>query len=266
MIIGSCLTHFTERLTSSTMTVSSISDAKVDIKKLHQYNRFTPHDTHYDKGRNAESKRDTRRLILSAECQVGKTGAYLHYLQLLSRAASTIAVPHPLPTPDEGSPSRDIVSWLLPCWNWLYGEPPLRGTYGRLFGSKYSVGVANKRTYLVLQSCKREGSWVSNFQKLLCDVSGEAITSKAGKRLLAGLNEHAVAPFNTQGQRTQTLAAIKSLGKAIDWDGRFHSQGVRLCVCDGECTPECCKQNISDAYRGHNTNKSGRPRKHGRPM
>ncbi|CAN0474500.1 unnamed protein product, partial [Scytosiphon promiscuus] len=43
-----------------------------------------PGKVHYDNGRYKVSARDERRLLLSAKCQVGKTGAYLHYLELLT--------------------------------------------------------------------------------------------------------------------------------------------------------------------------------------
>lgn len=206
--------------------------------KLHSYDMYKPGNGHYDHG-TAEVRRDERRLILSAECQVGKTGAYLHYLQLLTRAASVIAVPPPLPPLDEGSWSRDAVSWLLPCWQKLLGEPPLGGNYGKLFASKYTAGVAKKRANLVMQSCKPgEGSWVDRFQNLLQNVSGEAITSKAGKALIAALNKELAAPFNHQGQSTKP-PALESLKAAIDWDGRFHSPGVFLCACNGQCTTTC---------------------------
>ena len=206
-------------------------------KQLHEYHTYRPGDGHYDRLEgNAKSRgKDERRLILSAECQVGKTGAYLHYLQLLTRATSAVAIPPPL-----GPPSRDVVGWLLPRWDELFGEPPLTGTYGRLFASKYTAGVAKKRTNLVMQSCKPAGSWVGNFQDLLRNVSGERITSKAGKELIEKLNQEAVAPFTQQGQSTGAPGSLESLKAAIDWDGRFHSQGVRLCVCDGgQCSPEC---------------------------
>ncbi len=189
-----------------------------------------------------------RRLILLAECQVGKTGAYLHYLQLLTRAASTIAIPSPLPLPDDGggARSRDVVSWLLPRWDELSRQPPLRGTYSKLFGSKYTVGVAKTRANLVMQSCRapagsrvRSGLWVDSFQGLLRNVSGEGITSEAGEDWIQKLSNEAVAPFDEQGQSKREKVYLESLKKAIDWDGRLHSQGVHLCACDGLCSPEC---------------------------
>lgn len=242
----------------------SIAQANtVSIHDLHRYARYAPGRNHYDKGRNEDSKRDERRLILSAECQVGKTGAYLHYLKLLTRAASIIAVPTPLP-PEEGSSPRDVVSWLLPYWRTLYKEKSLNRMYGILFASKYTSGVAKKRAYLVVQSCKREG-WVVNYQRSLLKVVhdfvsdegakikvfGETITSEAGETLITELGKELSgkdAPFDRQGQPKGTMASYESLKTAIDWDGRFHSHGVRLCVCNDQCTPECQAAMAKDSY------------------
>lgn len=215
-------------------------------EKLHEYGLYKPRDSHYDKGRKAGDRKDDRRLILLAECQVGKTGAYLHYLQLLARAASTIAVPPPPRLLGDGTWPRNVVSWLLPLWEKLFDKPRLGGTYSRLFASKYTAGIAKKRANLVMQSCKPgEGSWVENFQTLVRNVSGEAIMSEAGNTLIAGLNRGAVAPFDQRGQSTKTPASFESLKAAIDWDGRFHSHGVRLCVCSNQCTP-ACQQSTTD--------------------
>lgn len=212
----------------------------------HHYDTYKPAKSHYDFGRNAASEKDERRLILLAECQVGKTGAYLHYLQLLTRTATTIAIPSPLPLPDEGEPrSRDVFSWLLPRWDELSLQPPLRKMYSTLFASKYTVGVAKTRTNLVMQSCKApagsrvDNVWVETFQGLLRNVSGERIASKAGEELIQKLRKDAVAPFDEQGQSTREKGSLESLKAAIDWDGRFHSQGVYLCACEGLCSPEC---------------------------
>eukprot|EP00903_Cladosiphon_okamuranus_P012871 g12021.t1 len=122
-----------------------------------------------------------------------------------------------------------------------------KNMYGKLFASKYTAGVAEKRANLAMQSCKPAGSrvdnfsWVENFQDLLCNVSGERITSEAGKALIKQFNIEAIAPFDEQGQSTRAQGSLESLKAAIDWDGRFHSHGVRLCVCEGQCSSECNK-------------------------
>lgn len=221
---------------------SLIARIQVEIGKLHDYRAtYTPTRKHYDYGRNQGSTKDDRRLILSAECQVGKTGAYLHYLKLLTRAASTVAVPPPLPV-DRIPSSRGVVGWLLPHWKKLFDEPSLSPMYGTLLASKYTEGVANARAYLVALSCKSGGSWVHNFQELLRNVSGETITSKAGKNLVEKLGNKLVdadAPFDIEGRAMRTKASLEELKKSIDWDGRFRGHGVHLCICQGECTPRC---------------------------
>lgn len=248
------------------MTLPLIAQNKVDkIGDLHDYHRFKPEATHYDYGNGGDETdptRNERRMILSAECQVGKTGAYLHYLQLLKRAASFIPALQPLPL-NEGSPPRDIVSWLLPNWETLSGKDPLSKTYGSLFASKYTAGVAKKRAYLVVESCKREGPWVANFQRLLstvCEgdegeddkVFGETITSQAGQALLAKLTAKLPAdkpPFEEDGQPVRTGDAYKSLKYAINWDKRFDiNHGVRLCPCGGDC--KCEATAVSSASTG----------------
>ncbi|CAM9617174.1 unnamed protein product [Ectocarpus sp. 12 AP-2014] len=218
------------------------SMAKAKICDLHDYSRYRPDEGHYDSGRDKTSTRNERRLVLSAECQVGKTGAYLHYLKILKRAASPIATPPP-PFPIVAS-SGDVVSWLLPHWRTLSNTRPLSDMYGSLFAGKYTAGVANSRAYLVVQSCKRDG-WVTNFQEFLRNVlvhkvQGETINSEAGRRRIAGLEPRLEAPFDAEGQAIRTEASYASLKAAIDWDGRFHTNhGVQLCVCSGQCTPAC---------------------------
>lgn len=248
------------------VTLPLIAQNKVDeIGDLHDYHRFKPGASHYDYGNGGDEAgptRNERRLILSAECQVGKTGAYLHYLQLLKRAASFIPALQPLPL-NEGFPPRDIVSWLLPNWKTLSHKDHLSKMYGSLFASKYTAGVAEKRAYLVVESCKREGPWVANFQRLLSNVCegdegeddkvfGETITSQVGQKLLAELTTKLPAdkpPFEEDGQPVRTGDAYKSLQAAIDWDKIFHiSHGVRLCPCDGQC--ECQATAVSSTSTG----------------
>ncbi|CAB1118332.1 unnamed protein product [Ectocarpus sp. CCAP 1310/34] len=176
--------------------------------------------------------RNERRLVLSAECQVGKTGAYLHYLKILKRAASPIATPPP-PFPIFAS-SGDVVSWLLPHWRMLSNTRPLSEMYGSLFAGKYTAGVANSRAYLVVQSCKRD-RWVTNFQEFLRNVlahkvQGETIKNEAGRRRIAGLEPRLEAPFDAEARAIGTEASYASLKAAIDWVGRFHTNhGVQLC-------------------------------------
>lgn len=190
---------------------------KVDVDDIHRYAR-------YDQGRDKDSPRNERRLILSAECQVGKTGAYLHFLELLMSAASTIPVPSTVTLSTKES-SRGNVGWLLPYWGKLSGMPPLRKTYHALFASKYTAGVIKKRAYLVVQSCKREG-WVANFQRLLLNVYcgikvddfdsikvyGETVTSQAGKDRITTLKGKLPvdAPFDMRGQPIRTVASSVS--------------------------------------------------------
>lgn len=229
-----------------------LQEKAVSIAELHTYRKFKPGKGHYDKARNESSHRDERRLILSAECQVGKTGAYLHYLKLLMGAAKIIPVPPPMIISEGPSSGNAVSRWLLPDWRTLFHEPPLKRSYGSLFPGKYTRGVAETRTHLVVQSCKSEG-WVANYQMLLREVFGETITSKAGNALISKLTRELSgdAPFDEYGKLKSSgtmEASYKSLKTAIDWDGRFNNYGVSLCVCENQCTSACQDALASVSY------------------
>lgn len=224
--------------------------------KLHNYSAYNPSEKHYDHSRGQADRKDPRRLILSAECQIGKTGAYLHYLSMLSQAANFTAgvdsssekVPFPPPIQvNDGWPKEEL-SWLLPYWQALHSKSRLGKTYTGLLPSKYTKGVATERVRLVKKSCTGGGRWESKYADLLKQPGGEHVQSDAGQGLITKFEMGELdAPFDTQGE--PTTACYESLKVAINWDGRFNPElGVQFCACEGhEC--ECEAATAGTSYR-----------------
>ncbi|CAM9719306.1 unnamed protein product, partial [Pylaiella littoralis] len=207
---------------------------------LHDYSAYSPGDKHFDHHRTIDvDPKDPRRLILSAECQIGKTGAYLNYLSLLTSATSGLEnVPSPprLNVKVDGWPRQEL-SWLLPHWQTLFDIALMKNTYGTLLASKYTQGIARERVHLVVQSCKGD-EWQSKYADLLVDSCGEHVQSTVGKQQINHFQKITLeAPFDKQGQPRTTTVCYESLKLAINWDGRFKpSLGVQLCTCERQCT------------------------------
>lgn len=223
---------------------------------LHDYSTYSPSNKHFDHPRRRTDPKDPRRLVLSAECQIGKTGAYLRYLSMLSEATGTGPLPvsdsDVIPSPprlkmEDGWP-KDSLSWLLPYWRTLLKIAPMASTYKALLASKYTKGVAMERVHLVMQTCKRE-DWLTEYAVRLMNSCGEHVRSEAGQALIHKLVEaNLEAPFNAEGNPRQSTACYESLKKAINWDGRFEpGLAVTLCVCEGQCT---CQDTTAGAKFG----------------
>lgn len=207
---------------------------------LHKYSTYSPKENHFDHPRHRTDPKDERRLVLSAECQIGKTGAYLHYLSMLTGTVpdpDLELIPSPLPWNTEDGWPKDAFSWLLPHWRTLLRIRPMTSTYGRLLASKYTNGIAMQRVHLVMQSCKG-GEWLKNYACGLVNLCGEHVRSEAGRELIQNLaSGNLEAPFDAEGNPRQTRACCESLKMAINWDGRFDPRlGVVLCACEGHCT------------------------------
>lgn len=219
-----------------------INDA--ENNKLHDYLSYSPGKHHFDNRRRNDDLKDPRRLILSAECQVGKTGAYLEYLAKLTRAATGSSprseiVPCPPPLAIGELWPKHVLDWLLPYWRAMVKVSPLAGTYNHLLASKYTKGIATERVHLVAKSCKHGGLWNANYADRLKNVCGEHVQSAVGQERIENLRQATLeAPFDTAGNPRPTRAGYESLKQAINWDGRFETDfGVQLCTCEeGQCT------------------------------
>ncbi|CAM9177501.1 unnamed protein product [Ectocarpus sp. 13 AM-2016] len=219
-----------------------ITDA--ENNKLHDYLSYSPGKHHFDNRRRNDDRKDPRRLILSAECQVGKTGAYLEYLAMLTRAATGSSprseiVPCPPPLAIGELWPKHVLDWLLPYWRAMVKVSPLAGTYNHLLASKYTKGIATERVHLVAKSCKHGGLWNANYADRLKNVCGEHVQSAVGQGRIENLRQATLeAPFDTAGNPRPTRAGYESLKQAINWDGRFETDfGVQLCTCEeGQCT------------------------------
>lgn len=93
---------------------------------------------HYDKN---NSFRHRQRLLLEAECQIGKTGAYLAYLWKLKReivGKNSDLLISPLPPIVQYSPNIKLIDWYMPYWESIQKQEkisydfPKKGKYHKL--------------------------------------------------------------------------------------------------------------------------------------
>ncbi|CBJ31706.1 conserved unknown protein [Ectocarpus siliculosus] len=206
---------------------------------LHNYSAYRPAEKHFDHRRGLSERKDPRRLILSAECQIGKTGVYLDYLSKLTNATTaSCSEIVPCPPPVEDGWPREELSWLLPHWRTLIGIAPMSNEYSTLLASKYTEGIVRERIHLVRQSCCEGNRWRDEYAALLVDSCGEHVRSVIGNQYIEALRQRElVPPFNTEGDPTPAPACFESLKEAINWDGRFEpGLGVQFCACESQCT------------------------------
>jgi hypothetical protein len=135
---------------------------------------------HYD-AHNAGKKEEARRLLLWAQCQQGKTGAYLHFVHLIYQDKSLL---------EEVAPRVQGCDMpTLPYWRSIALQ---KGPFARLckYYNKPSFGqyhgrVASHRFKLLEESSASGDAWLEEYKALL--QRREGVETREGRALLARL-------------------------------------------------------------------------------
>jgi hypothetical protein len=155
---------------------------------------------HYDIGNNTKDTCATR-LLLKAECQIGKTGAFLAFLQLLNQEIEPPAIPPTLWLGDRSHLSRYF--WEVPYWKFMKEQPTFVYNFPKL--GKYHRKILESRIALF--------NFVQNDvrQYLSLIRRTEVVISSTGREKLVELSER------FEGQEQPNAAPFE----LINWDGRF---------------------------------------------
>lgn len=153
-----------------------------------------------------------RRLLLYAEPQIGKTDAFIHYLQLLQ---DSFFESHPISVPDQ--PYEDInmedcilsrkEDWILPYHDYVLNAPARKiAEYTCLTPGKYGKRVFEKReeAMMTAQSCDKERSKLE-FATMIYRIECSLLSSQQHKLLLQQF-------LQSSGQRKKDY---------LTYDGRF---------------------------------------------
>lgn len=176
---------------------------------------------HYDAplGDEPPPAKHERRLLLFAECQIGKTGAYLHYLTRLREEIRGGWLPDVQVIDDGGG-----YSWHFPYWSTMAEAKPL--DYKQPKEGHYYEKVAKQRLAF-LQKLARDGvaEWASKFCEWLKSPEGELIVSSTGvekiDNLLSQKLAHAMIPVDGTGKVKTGDEHTRVLRWCIDWDDRM---------------------------------------------
>ena len=171
---------------------------------------------HYDvdKARTHE-----RRLLLFAECQIGKTGAYLEYIRLLRHAVNRVPKFAPESCLEDGR------SWDFPYWLNLCNETRL--DYSQPKEGDYHIKLTINRVNFLRNiaastNSSRIGKWLDEYCNWLRSPKGELIVSQAGRKRIAELKEALTGkdiPFDAKGR--PKADAYRCLTSAVNWDKRM---------------------------------------------
>ncbi|CAM9276681.1 unnamed protein product [Phaeothamnion confervicola] len=218
-------------------------DAYMDLPKrrgppigVHDYREYSASSGHYDHCRSGGGGGGERRLLLQADCQIGKTGAYLHFLSLLQEQVTsptdTIhAVPEepvldPVQEPTPLSFSVECLGaspeeWLFP-WRMDVVSGTLQGSYNKPSRGKYMAVVARVRLRALRECCKVETfSWAAMYAEWLRAAAGhEAPGLPPGEHIVSKTGQ-AKAPFDRDGSWSPADGGERTAQAALNWDGRL---------------------------------------------
>eukprot|EP00854_Cymbomonas_tetramitiformis_P002143 gene2143-2845_t len=188
---------------------------------------------HYDAD---NTEKDSRRLLLQAECQIGKTGAYIALLARLQELLqpSGVSVPR-IPEPNFAPDDAEMPGPLEWCYPAKDTSPKFRG-YGSVETGKYHPRVKLQRIAWLIQAVRacdmdrvEEGrKWFDEYMKLV--KTHEVPMTKAANTRIRDLEDK----FNEEQPRKPRthdvphhqvsmidIEATAFVGKLLDWDGRL---------------------------------------------
>lgn len=188
--------------------------------------KLKPKSGHYDL--DNDFKHD-RRLVLAAECQIGKTGAYLHFLSLLRNAIETAELPAPVPP---GLPKGSLWrNWEVPNRSDLLQDQQPAISYNLPKSGKYHAKIARQRLdYLFKIAADPRITFKDLVQKY------EHTTSRKGLQYLDSMTDIPLPLTFDKNTFNCDSSKWADVIKYINWDHRFettpYSYGAKQFVTD----------------------------------
>jgi hypothetical protein len=178
---------------------------------------LVPSKDHYDIS-NVQLQRHHRRFLLSAECQVGKTGAYLHFLSLLRSAITGLPGDgQPPPVPPVAPLGAPWHRWLIPRLDDLTQQPDMLYDFPKT--GKYHRCIAHQRLALLLSLIATQldgGNFSQRFVTLV--QQHECTVAERGKQRLAALPQYDTVP-------PEGCVGNNWILDFVNWDGRLVRDG-----------------------------------------
>lgn len=176
---------------------------------------------HYDLHVSPENQYHDRRLLLMAECQIGKTGSYLAYLQLLDHHINKEdeSLPITAPMVREGI---QLHEWFVPYWHSLHRQPAL--DYSAPQSGKYILPIARQRLALLRSAVvdSQEDDEPSRGGAL----SSPRILDTYCRKLMEYEYTSSMVGFDlwnalTKKAFTNEEGLLSNLANLLNWDGRL---------------------------------------------
>ena len=174
----------------------------------------TTKSIHYDADATAPHR---QRLLLFAECQIGKTGAYLHFLTRLREVIRGDAPPTVVVERVD-----QAWGWHFPYWQNLCGgaldyKEPKEGHY-------FEKLATARMSQLKRLAVKGSADWVADYCAWLTSEAGEFIVSRVGREKIAALQRDLVdvgIPVTARGVARTGEECTRVLRRCVDWDSRM---------------------------------------------
>lgn len=197
---------------SKALSVKDISEFELNKKQ-----------DHYDLSVQSECQYHDRRLLLMAECQIGKTGSYLAYLQLLDRHINKEDESLPIAAPIVRQ-GIQLHEWFVPYWYSLHRQPAL--DYGAPQSGKYILPIARQRVALLRSAVLDSQDDDDDEPSRRGALSSPRILDGYCRKLMEFEYTSSVVGFERWNALTKTSFAdeeglLSSLGALLNWDGRL---------------------------------------------
>eukprot|EP01034_Spumella_vulgaris_P030427 gene30427-37640_t len=189
-------------------------DYYISGKSIHaEHHAYTVVKTkeHYDlantKDVDGNYMRFKNRFLLSAECQVGKTGAYLHFLSML-RMIIERQLDAAAPTPPQLSEGEEWWKWLIPRNEDLSNQLNLKYDFPKK--GKYHESIAKERLghMRAILSSRVQVNFRQQFIALIS--TAEVVATERG-----------VGQLNNLPELTGIVPNSEFVYLYLNWDGRF---------------------------------------------
>ncbi|DBA71017.1 TPA: hypothetical protein ACH3X2_011447 [Trebouxia sp. C0005] len=207
---------------------------------------FKPTDLSYDNV--AVHQVHEQRLLLKAEPQVGKTGAYIATLIKLNQILRPLQMPCPAPPTllaQQWKQIWDPLQWRWSCFMDLTG---IMSDYKSLKASKYAIKVILQRVCLLAKvvSVQHGHGWLQHYVNMLLSPEGEYVQANRGKELLEDLQTQMAnkdspviwdPPF-------LNIVDVNTVHQVLNWDGRMRElMDERTLLCN-TCSISAEAENI----------------------